>query len=119
MRLILAIITTTLFCNVSAAQWTRQQSGTTARLRGLAVVNAKVVWASGAQGTYVRTTDGGITWKSATVPGASDLDFRDADMTGTASIQVNGILGEPLQPPSTETNWITLSTKIEIGRAHV
>jgi photosystem II stability/assembly factor-like uncharacterized protein len=77
MRLILAIIGTTLFCNVSAAQWTRQQSGTTARLRGLAVVNAKVVWASGAQGTYARTTDGGITWKSATVPGAADLDFRD------------------------------------------
>jgi photosystem II stability/assembly factor-like uncharacterized protein len=77
MRLILAIIATTLFCEVSAAQWTRQQSGTTARLRGLAVVNAKVVWASGAQGTYVRTTDGGITWKSATVPGAADLDFRD------------------------------------------
>ena len=61
----------------SAAQWTRQQSGTKARLRGLAVVNAKVVWASGTQGTYVRTTDGGITWKSGTVPGAADLDFRD------------------------------------------
>ena len=77
MRLILAILGTTLLCNVSAAQWTRQQGGTKARLRGLAVVNANVVWASGSQGTYVRTTDGGITWKSATVSGAADLDFRD------------------------------------------
>ena len=77
MRLIVAILGPTLLCNGSAAQWTRQQSGTKARLRGLAVVSAKVVWASGAQGTYVRTTDGGITWKSATVPGAADLDFRD------------------------------------------
>ena len=77
MRLLVAILGTALLCNVSAAQWTRQQSGTTARLRGLAVVNAKVVWASGAQGTYVRTIDGGITWKSGTVPGAADLDFRD------------------------------------------
>jgi photosystem II stability/assembly factor-like uncharacterized protein len=76
-RLIVAILGTTLLCNVSAAQWTRQQGGTKARLRGLAVVNADVVWASGAQGTCVRTTDGGITWKSATVPGAADLDFRD------------------------------------------
>ena len=77
MRLMVAILGITLLCNVSAAQWTHQPSGTTARLRGLAVVNAKVVWASGTEGTYVRTTDGGITWKSATVPGATDLDFRD------------------------------------------
>jgi photosystem II stability/assembly factor-like uncharacterized protein len=77
MRLIVAILGTTLLCNVSAAQWTRQQSGTKARLRGLAVVDANVAWASGTQGTYVRTTDGGITWKSAMVPGAADLDFRD------------------------------------------
>ncbi len=43
---------------------------------------------------------------------SSNLDFRDADMTGTASIQVNGILGEPLQPPDTTQNWITISSKI-------
>ena len=43
---------------------------------------------------------------------SSDLDFRDADMTGTASIQVNGILGEPLMPPATEQNWIAMSAKI-------
>ena len=30
-----------------------------------------------AQGTYVRTTDGGVTWNSGTVPGAAELDFRD------------------------------------------
>jgi photosystem II stability/assembly factor-like uncharacterized protein len=77
MKLIVAILATALFCNVSAAQWTRQESGTKARLRGLAVVNAKVVWASGADGTYVRTTDGGLTWKAGTVPGAAGLDFRD------------------------------------------
>jgi photosystem II stability/assembly factor-like uncharacterized protein len=58
-------------------RWVPHQSGTKARLRGLAVVNAKVVWASGAMGTFVRTSDGGTTWKTATVPGAADLDFRD------------------------------------------
>ena len=66
-----------LVCNVSAAQWTSQKSGTGARLRGLAVVDKNVVWASGTQGTVVRTIDGGITWKTGTVPGASGLDFRD------------------------------------------
>ena len=77
MRWILVILGSTLLCNASAAQWIRQQSGTTARLRGLAVVNARVVWASGTKGTYVRTTDGGSTWIAGTVPGAADLDFRD------------------------------------------
>ena len=77
MRPIVLLLAVTLLCNVSAAQWTPQVSGTKARLRGLAVVNDKVVWASGTQGTYVRTTDGGITWKAGTVPGAGSLDFRD------------------------------------------
>jgi photosystem II stability/assembly factor-like uncharacterized protein len=59
------------------AQWLTQNSGTKARLRGLAVVNTKVVWASGSQGTFVRTTDGGTTWSAGTVSGGEDLDFRD------------------------------------------
>jgi photosystem II stability/assembly factor-like uncharacterized protein len=60
-----------------SAQWIIQDSGTKARLRGLAVVSTTVVWASGSQGTFVRTTDSGRTWKAATVLGAADLDFRD------------------------------------------
>jgi len=59
------------------AQWLPQKSGTDARLRGLCVVDAQVVWASGTNGTYLRTSDGGRTWKVAAVRGASDLDFRD------------------------------------------
>jgi photosystem II stability/assembly factor-like uncharacterized protein len=61
----------------ASGQWTAQASGTTARLRGLSVVNREIVWASGSRGTFVRTTDGGTNWKAATVTGASDLDFRD------------------------------------------
>lgn len=61
------------------AQWTVQESGTKARLRGLSVVSAEVAWASGAGGTYLRTIDGGKTWHSAVVPGAEMLDFRDVD----------------------------------------
>lgn len=64
---------------IAAAQWTPQTSGTTARLRGVSAVNAKVAWASGSRGTYVRTIDGGATWQAGTVPGAEKLDFRDVD----------------------------------------
>lgn len=57
--------------------WVAQASRTTASLRGLSVVDARVAWASGTGGTYLRTTDGGATWRADTVPGATGLDFRD------------------------------------------
>jgi hypothetical protein len=46
------------------------------------------------------------------VGNSNDLDFRDVDMTGTGTIQLNGLLGEPLQPAATSQNWIYLSSKI-------
>jgi photosystem II stability/assembly factor-like uncharacterized protein len=36
-----------------------------------------VAWASGSQGTCVKTTDGGATWRKVVVPDSSGLDFRD------------------------------------------
>ncbi len=59
--------------------WVEQVSGTTARLRAVSAVNDKVAWASGANGTCLRTTDGGATWQSLKVPGAEALDFRDVE----------------------------------------
>jgi photosystem II stability/assembly factor-like uncharacterized protein len=34
------------------------------------------VWASGQRGTYLRSTDGGATWSTDSVPGAAAFDFR-------------------------------------------
>jgi photosystem II stability/assembly factor-like uncharacterized protein len=57
--------------------FTVQPSGATASLRGVWAASDKVVWASGTRGTYLRTSDGGATWRAAVVPGAETLDFRD------------------------------------------
>ncbi len=65
------------FSDTASAQWREQTSGTFVSLRGISAVSPRVAWASGSSGTYLRTTDGGITWRSSTVPGASRLDFRD------------------------------------------
>jgi len=54
-----------------------QQSNTTENLRGISVVDDQAAWASGTHGTYLRTTDGGNSWRAAQVPGAESLDFRD------------------------------------------
>ena len=46
-------------------------------LRGLSVVNDKVVWASGNNGTIMKSTDGGKSWQSLVVTGYEKRDFRD------------------------------------------
>ena len=58
---------------------TPQVSGTTRRLDSVSVVNENVVWASGRNGTVVRTLDGGETWEVHVIPGAETLAFRDIE----------------------------------------
>ena len=48
-----------------------------ASLRGLSAVDDRVAWASGSNGTVLRTIDGGATWKPVVVPDSAGLDFRD------------------------------------------
>jgi photosystem II stability/assembly factor-like uncharacterized protein len=64
---------------LAVLHWDVQISNTTAGLRGLSVVSPQVAWASGTNGTFLKTTDGGQHWRSAVVPGAEGLDFRDVE----------------------------------------
>jgi photosystem II stability/assembly factor-like uncharacterized protein len=52
---------------------TPQDSGTTNGLIAVWPVNPQVVWASGRNGTFTVTTDGGETWNAGVVPGAELL----------------------------------------------
>jgi photosystem II stability/assembly factor-like uncharacterized protein len=58
---------------------TAQDSGTGVRLRGISAVDDNVAWASGREGTVLRTVDGGAHWQAMQVPGAQALDFRDVE----------------------------------------
>jgi photosystem II stability/assembly factor-like uncharacterized protein len=60
----------------ASAQWTRVPVPTTASLRGLSVVSATTIWASGTEGTVIRSIDAGKNWSVMTIPGAETLDFR-------------------------------------------
>jgi photosystem II stability/assembly factor-like uncharacterized protein len=60
-------------------RWEIQTSGVTARLRGVSAVSDRVVWASGAGATVLRTGDGGTTWRKLPIADADTLDFRDID----------------------------------------
>jgi photosystem II stability/assembly factor-like uncharacterized protein len=85
MRAAIALLLVTgLFAQSSSQQtksfqWVPQESHTLESLRGLSVVSPQIVWASGTHGTYLRTTDGGMNWTPAQVPGAESLDFRDVE----------------------------------------
>ncbi|MFT3946618.1 MAG: oxidoreductase [Agriterribacter sp.] len=48
-------------------------------LRGLSVVDDKVIWASGSSGMVARSVDSGKTWKWMQVPGFEKADFRDIE----------------------------------------
>jgi photosystem II stability/assembly factor-like uncharacterized protein len=63
--------------NCAQAQWQIETSNTTADLRGIHSIGNGVAWASGTNGTVLRTEDGGYVWQSCSVPpGAEHLDFR-------------------------------------------
>ena len=54
-----------------------QDSHSTASLRGIHAVRNSVAWATGTDGTILRTQDGGAHWQRCTPPaGAEKLDFR-------------------------------------------
>jgi len=90
LRLVLAMAA---FSSLAQSQWTIQESHTTANLRSVHNVGDNVAWASGTDGTILRTTDAGQTWQTCPIPSAAEtLDFRgtqafDAD---TAIIMSSG-----------------------------
>jgi hypothetical protein len=73
-----AFILGALFAATTAnAQWEIQPAPTTADLRGIDNVGKGIVWASGSDGTVLRTTDDGAHWQLCpTPPDAEKLDFR-------------------------------------------
>lgn len=63
--------------------WQMQNSGSTASLRGIDTVDGTVAWASGTEGTVLKTTDGGAHWQKCSVPDeakdGATLDFRGVE----------------------------------------
>jgi photosystem II stability/assembly factor-like uncharacterized protein len=66
-----------LIAATAQAQWQIEDSTTSADLRGISSVGNGIAWASGTNGTVLRTEDGGFEWQPCIVPpGAERLDFR-------------------------------------------
>ncbi|MDB5201185.1 MAG: oxidoreductase [Ferruginibacter sp.] len=66
-------------------------SGTKTSMRGLSVVDDKIVWVSGSNGTVGKSIDGGETWKWMIVKGFEKNDFRDIEAFDGMTAVIMGI----------------------------
>jgi photosystem II stability/assembly factor-like uncharacterized protein len=62
---------------LTGASFVQQTVTSDARLQAIHAVSDQVVWASGNQGTFARSVDGGDIWQVGQVRGAESLEFRD------------------------------------------
>ena len=91
MKTVEVLVAVMLVCGSAGAQWTIQDSHTTASLRGVDSLGNGVVWASGTGGTVLRTEDGGKNWQRCkTPPGAEKLDFRGVQGMDSKTAVVTG-----------------------------
>ncbi|MGI8467600.1 MAG: WD40/YVTN/BNR-like repeat-containing protein [Pyrinomonadaceae bacterium] len=70
-----------VFLQTANAAWTKQNSGTFAWLHSIYFVNEKQGWITGSNGTFLKTSDGGLTWKQTkkfTEDNLRDVYFSDA-----------------------------------------
>ena len=69
--------------HIPAPTLTWATTGTEALIIGLdAAPDGRVVWASGAAGTWLRSPDAGTMWTAGNVPGTDTLQFRDVEAFG-------------------------------------
>jgi hypothetical protein len=74
---VLSLLVALTIATAAHGQWQMQDSRTTADLRGIDNVGGGVAWASGTNGTVLRSEDAGYLWQRCTIPpGAEHLDFR-------------------------------------------
>lgn len=65
--------------------WEIYETPTKASLRGLSPLTETIVWASGSNGTWLRTLDGGKTWDYGVIDGRDSVDFRDIEAFDAAT----------------------------------
>jgi len=81
----------------ASSQWTIQDAHTTADLRGIHAIGNGVAWATGTEGTVLRTTNDGKDWQRCTTPpDAGHLDFRGIQAFDASTAIVMSIGKGPL-----------------------
>ncbi|MBL4710288.1 MAG: hypothetical protein JKY48_17800 [Flavobacteriales bacterium] len=58
---------------------TSQVSPVNTSIRGISILDSNIIWLSGAKGTILRTSNGGVSWEKLNPPDQDSLDFRDVE----------------------------------------
>jgi len=76
-------------------------------IRGLSVVDDRVIWVSGSGGTVGRSVDGGETWLWMQVAGFEQVDFRDIEAFDGVTAIIMGVAspGYILKTINGGTSW--------------
>ena len=83
-----------LACSLCRSQGQTVQlltAGTVISIRGLSVVDDRIIWVSGSNGTIGRSLDSGRTFNWMTVKGFEKTDFRDVEAFDETSAVIMGI----------------------------
>lgn len=90
---------------ISAGSWTVQPSGTSGFLSGVSCVNAAAAWASGQNGTILRTTNGGASWAKLSSPLAAGTEATDVEFVSPTIGWVIGSANAILKSTNGGATW--------------
>lgn len=79
MKILTTIVLLVITQLSNAQKVTIMDSSSKASIRGLSVVDNKIIWISGSKGTVGKSLDGGKTWTYQQVKGHEKRDFRDIE----------------------------------------
>jgi len=80
MKCLISLLFAALCCTqISAQQIEILTNNNKISIRGLSVVNDKIIWVSGSNGAIGKSVDGGNTWQWITVKNFEKKDFRDIE----------------------------------------
>lgn len=104
--------------NIQSGTWIEQDSMAKSSLRGVSAVSDSVAWASGADGTILRTIDGGQRWGRVSPPAdGTALDYRDVEAFDEKSAVIMAA-GQPARFYRTTdggTSWTTVHEDLREG----
>ena len=106
-KIIFAFFLLIISIKISAQQIQQLASKEKISIRGLSVVNNKIIWISGSKGTVAKSVDAGKTWEWMTVKGFEKTDFRDLEAFSSKTAIIMGI-SEPayiLKTTDGGKNW--------------
>jgi photosystem II stability/assembly factor-like uncharacterized protein len=102
--------------SAAAQSWVPVTSGTTANLRGVGG-KGQTVWVSGEKGTVLKSTDGGMTWRSTGPRGVADVDFRDIEVVDERTVFLmssgEGPQSRIYKTTDAGATWLLLTTNLE------